>query len=704
MKIINIFSTSVILLTILLSQSAISQEDPGDFKNSDPDASYLEPVGLSATMEEVVVQDRKPVTAASNREVRERDFELLPIITDPGELLRVVPGLITLQHAGGGKADQYFLRGFDADHGTDVALFVDELPVNMRSHAHGQGYADLHFVIPETIESIGVFKGPYFAEFGDFANAGAIRLNTKDSISEGYVQTSGGLYAVDRFRPLARGLTLFSPVKSSVATSLGAFEILYDEGPFINENGLVRLNGFGKFKWKLTHDSTLEIWGSGFYSNWDASGQIPVRAVESGELDRFGSVDPTEGGDTQRYNLYIEYSKLIDEKSDFSSTFYFTRYKLDLFSNFTFFLNDPVNGDGIVQRDNRYMYGTDTRYNRFFSVFGRTHFIRGGIQARADHNHLVFANQTQREQTTVINDTDIFEVSFSPWLEADLTLNDWIRAVVGFRWDLFHYDVNDNLPSNELEGNDTSGITSYKANLILSPVRNTDFYFNFGTGFHSNDARVAATGGSETLPRSIGFEIGSRTRLLDNRLDIAGAFWYLYLEDELVFVGDEGIFEPSGSTRRYGGEIEARVSLYDRWVFLHGDLNLVDAEFTDGGEVPLAPRITSRSGVVVRTPFNLEGALEVIYLGDRPAEETDTFQAEGFTRVDLTLNYRYGNLEFFTIVENLFNTDYREAQFFNPSRLPDEPEGVEDIHFVPGNPFTFRAGITYYLSGITQRL
>lgn len=654
---------------------------------------------------EIIVEERKPVTAASNREVRERDFELLPILSEPGDLLRVVPGLVTIQHASGGKADQYFLRGFDNDHGTDIALFVDELPVNLRSHAHGQGYSDLHFLIPETIETIDVYKGPYFAEFGDFANAGAVRFVTKDSIKESFVQGSAGLYAVDRFRPVARGLTLLSPVKNETVETIGAFEILADDGPFINENNLLRLNGFGKITLNLSSNSKLSLWGSAFYSDWDASGQIPLREVEAGRLDRFGAIDTTEGGDSRRYNAHIQYSWFPDDKSEFIATAYFSRYTLDLFSNFTFFLNDPENGDGIVQRDDRFLYGTDTRYSRFVSLYERDHLFTIGFQTRADDNNIVFANQTERVQTEIINDVDIYEVSFSPWLEAELNITDWARTVFGLRWDIFHFDVNDNLEASDLGGEKTDSIVSYKANLILSPLKNTDFYFNFGTGFHSNDARVVVNAESKTLPRSIGFEVGSRTGLLDGRLDLAGAFFFLFLEDELVFVGDEGTFEPSGSTRRLGGEIEARLSLYKDWLFLHGDLTLVNAEFTDGGEVPLAPRVLSRSGISVRTPFGLKGALEAIYLGDRPANEEDTFTAEGFTRFDLTLNYRYRNLEFFTIVENIFDNNYREAQFVNPSRLPGEPEGgVEDIHFVAGNPFTFRAGITYYLTGLLDRL
>lgn len=681
-------------------------------------------------LEEIVVIERKPVSAASSKEVRERDFELLPK-NKPSDLLRVAPGLITLQHQGGGKADQFLLRGFNSDHGTDIALFVDKLPVNLRSHAHGQGYSDLHFVIPETIETVEVFKGPYFTEFGDFANSGAVRLITKDFVPESFVQASSGLYAVDRFRPIARGLTLFSPIVSDNVKTLGAFEIIYDDGPFINENNFFRINGFGKLTWNLTDNSRLSFWGSAYYGDWDASGQIPLRAVESGLIDRFDAIDPTEGGETERYNAHLTYSLIPDEKSEFISSFFFSCYKLDLFSNFTFFLNDPINGDGIVQRDNRYLYGTDTRYNRFFALFGRDHLATGGLQVRADHNDLVLGNQTRREQTFTVNDVDIFEISVSPFIEAELNLTDWARAVLGVRRDIFRFDTdgisnidNDpNVPEPEpLDGEETDSIVSYKASLILNPVKNTEFFLNFGTGFHSNDARVVVLGSSVTqqlgsseaaLPRSIGSEIGARTRLLDNRLDLAGAFWYLFVEEEFVFVGDDGTFEPIGSTRRFGGEIEGRLALWGDWLFLHGDLNITDAKFTDpvdidgngtgdGDEIPLAPEIVSRSGLAVRTPFGLEGALEVLYIGDRPSEETgDEEEAEGFTRVDLTLRYRYKNLETFAIVENLFDSDYRDAQNFFESRLPGEPaEGVGDIHFTPGNPFAFRIGLTYYLTGL----
>ncbi len=654
-------------------------------------------------LREIQVIERKPVTAASSEEVRRKDFELLPILTDPSELLRVVPGLVILQHQGGGKADQYLLRGFNADHGTDVALFIDKLPVNLRSHAHGQGYADLHFVIPETIQLIEVYEGPYFPEFGDFDNAGAVRLDTRDFVPESFVQASAGLYAVDRFRPIARILTLFSPTRGDVKT-LGAFEFLLDDGPFINENDLIRFNGFGKLTWDLTENSQLKIWGSGYYGTWDASGQIPLRAVKSGLIDRFGAIDPSEGGRTQRYNAYVEYSLFPDDKSQIVSSNYFTYSKLDLFSNFTFLLNDPINGDGIVQRENRYLYGTDTRYNRAFTLFGREGLGILGIQVRGDNAHVVLANQTKRIQTSVINDVDFFEISLSPWAELDLNLADWARTVLGVRWDIFRFDVNnkDN-PEIPIQGEETDSIVSYKANLILSPIKNTEFYLNFGTGFHSNDARVVISDPSTTtLPRSIGFEIGSRTRLF-NRLDLAAAFWYLYLQDELVFVGDEGIFEPSGSTRRFGGDFEARLSLFSDWLFLHSDFNIIDAKFTNGDEIPLAPTIVSRSGAALRTPFGLSGAIEFLFLADRPADETGLVDAEGFTRVDLTLNYRYRNLEAFLIIENLFNSNYRDAQNFFESQLPGEPFPVADIHFTPGPPFAFRVGLTYYLTGLIDK-
>lgn len=662
--------------------------------------SKIEETQKTKRLKEITVIETKPVTAASSKEVREKDFELLPIIKEPSDLLRVVPGLVTVQHQAGGKADQFFLRGFDADHGTDIALFVDQLPINMRSHAHGQGYADLHFVIPETIQTVEVYKGPYFAEFGDFDTAGAVRLITKDSIPEGFVQGSAGLYAVDRFRSLQRYLTLFSPTHGDVET-FGAFEILYDKGPFENPINALRINGFGKMTWNMTDNSQLKIWGSTYYGRWHASGQIPLRAVEEGIIDRFGSIDPSEGGRSQRHNVFIQYSLTPDEKSQFISSVYFTRYRLDLFSDFTFFLIDPINGDGIVQRDNRYLYGTDTRYNRAFMLFGREGLITGGIQIRVDNNHLILGKQTRRVQTATVNDVDIFELSFGPFIQLELNLTDWARTVLGLREDIYRFDVNSNdNPEIPIEGNKTDHITSYKANLILNPIKNTEFYFNFGTGFHSNDARVVVSNPSQaTLPRAIGFEIGSRTRLLNGRLDLAAAFWYLFLKSELVFNGDEGTFSPSGSTRRYGGEFEARFSPFP-WLFLHADLNLTHARFTNGDRIPLAPTVLSRSGLTFRTPFGLEGGVDIIYLAKRPAEETGNVRVDGFTRVDLGLKYRYKNYEVFTVVQNLLNTKDKEAQFFNESRLRDEPAPVGDIHFVPGNPFTFRVGFTYYLTGL----
>ncbi len=654
-------------------------------------------------LKEIIVEERKPVTAASSKEVRERDFRLL-IKNKPADLLRIIPGLITVQHTGGGKADQYFLRGFDNDHGTDIAFFIDKLPINLRSHAHGQGYTDLHFIIPETIDLVEVYKGNYYPQFGDFDNAGAVRFKTKDYVPESYVQGSAGLYAIDRFRPIARGLTLLSPIVNDDIKTLGALELWYDQGPFVNENDYKRINGFGKLTWDLSDESQLQLWGSAYYADWDASGLIPLRAVESGQLDRFGSIDSSEGGETQRYNAYLRFTYSSTDTDFFESDWYFTYYTLDLFSNFTFFLENPIEGDGIVQRDNRFYYGTDTRYNRFFNLFGRDGILTLGIQGRADYiSPLVLANQTERRQTSTINNVDIYEISLSPWVELEYNLSDWARTVVGLRWDIYHFDVDDNLESRALQGEETDSIVSYKANLILSPLKNTEFYFNFGTGFHSNDARVVVGDPSaRALPRSIGWEVGARTQLLNNRLDLAGAFWFIYLQSELIFVGDAGEFEPRGSTRRYGGELEARYAPLD-WLYFFGDLNLVHARFTNGDRIPLAPTFTSRVGAAIQTKFGLQGIIDYVFIAERPADESGSVETDSYNRVDAAFSYRYKDWEFFVLIENLFDTNNRDSQFFFESRLRDEPEPVEDIHFTPGNPLNFRVGVTYYLAGLFDR-
>ncbi|HEX9155761.1 MAG TPA: TonB-dependent receptor plug domain-containing protein, partial [Nitrospira sp.] len=352
----------------------------------DPDAPDIE-------VPEVSVVGERPVAASSQQFIPDKEILLQPQ-GRPAQVLRLIPGFIAVEHSGGaGKADQYFLRGFDADHGTDVAFFVDNMPINLRTHGHGQGYTDLNFIIPETIQGIDVVKGTYHAEFGDFATAGAVTFKTREVLQENVVQGAGGQFDTQRY------LLMLSPTKDKVRTLIAA-EGYYTNGPFENDNRYFRFNLMGKATVNPTVRSELSVTGSYQKSNWNASGEIPFRAVTDGRIDRFGSIDPSEGGKTQRTTGRLQYHYDTPSGGRFFADAYGMYYKLDLFTNFTFFLDDPVNGDGINQQDQRYMYGGNLGYRQSGELLGIHSTATGGFQVRNDSiSDIRLGTQTKRTST-----------------------------------------------------------------------------------------------------------------------------------------------------------------------------------------------------------------------------------------------------------------------------------------------------------------
>jgi outer membrane receptor protein involved in Fe transport len=376
------------------------------------------------------------------------------------------------------------------------------------------------------------------------------------------------------------------------------------------------------------------------------------------------------------------------------------RYALDLFSNFTFFLNDPVNGDGIEQVDERYVYGSDIHYSQTVFPWERDTTLTGGFQTRRDRGRVILATQTARARRGETNDVDLSEVSYSPYVKLDSRLLDWIRFVGGARADIFHFNLEDRL-DGPLNGSETDWVPSVKGNLIFGPWRQTEFFANAATGFHSNDARdVILNPDADTLPQAVAYEAGVRSKPVHG-LELVGSLWLLNLESELVFVGDAGETEPSGRTRRYGSELGARWSPW-RWLMLTGDVTVTKAYYSDTGEaVARAPKVTARLGTVVRTPLGVETSLEARHLGTRWLVENRRWEAQGSTIVDWTARYRPApeplhGMELFISIENLLDADHREAQFLTESQLAGEPGPVEDLHFSAGQPRTFLAGITVY--------
>jgi len=659
----------------------------------DPDVTELE-------IPEVSVVGERPVAASSEQFIPDKDILLQPQ-GRPAQVLRLIPGFIAVEHSGGaGKADQYFLRGFDADHGTDVAFFIDNMPINLRTHGHGQGYTDLNFIIPETIQGIDVVKGTYHAEFGDFNTAGAVRFKTREVLEENVVQGGGGQFDTQRY------LLMLSPTKDKVRT-LFAAEGYYTNGPFENDNRYFRFNFMGKATVNPTVRSELSVTGSYQKSNWNASGEIPFRAVTDGTIDRFGSIDPSEGGKTQRTTGRLQYHYDTPSGGQFFADAYLMYSKLDLWTNFTFFLDDPVNGDGINQHDQRYMYGGNLGYQQAGELFGIHSAATAGFQVRDDSiSNIRLGTQTRRTATGTIVESAVEEASYSPYVKLELQPMPWMRLAGGVRADYFTFDVRnlcDTCPQQPA-GRKDSGQVSPKGNLILGPWFNTEFFVNYGTGFHSNDARSTVAGDSSPLARAQGVEVGLRSKPWGpDQMELMATFWGLDLNSELVFVGDAGTTEARGATRRYGVEVGARGQIYGPLHF-NGSLTWTHAEFKDTGlAIPLAPELTAYAALLLRWPEGLSSQVQMTYLGVRPLTEDRTVNAPSWLVFDVTERYQlpiklsHGRLEAFLFVQNLFDTKWEGATFAFTSRLPNEPAGgVQDIHFVPGNPRFFMGGVAWY--------
>jgi outer membrane receptor protein involved in Fe transport len=676
------------VLSFLLAAAAAAQTPPS--------GSPAEPASPSeAILEPVIVTAPPPVSSSSELLIPGRDFELRPQ-GRPADVLRYVPGLILGQHQGGGKSEQYILRGFDADHGTDVALFVDGMPINLRSHAHGQGYADQHFVIPETLKQVDAFKGPYFVEFGDFATAGAFNFVTLDTVPENVLEAAGGSWNTQRF------LALLSPTRERVKT-LFAGEVYYSDGPFDRPQRYVRTNFFAKATAALSENVDGSAWLSYLNSNWFASGQIPTRALRSGLVDRFGAIDDSEGGNTQRLSGNADLRWTASDKETVRVHAYGQYYQLDLFSNFTFFLNDPVNGDEIEQSDrHRTVFGVDTSYERRDTPLGVPLKSSAGFQFRSDRMRVVLANVRDRHLLARTEDSDIFQTSYSPYVKFDTVPLPWLRIVTGARGDILNFNVSNNLSGvpDQPDGSTTRAIPSVKFNAILGPWWQTELFGNFGTGFHSNDARAVVQ--DPTLPalaQATGWEFGVRTKIIP-RVEASFTYWWLNLSSELVFSGDEGTTEASGATKRQGLEFALKIRALD-WLILSGNVTYTPVAefFSGGGAIPLAPWVTAFADITARLPFGLAANATMRYISDRWADEARTQTARGYTLVDLGLRYRYSMtdrlaVDAFVTLENVANVKWREAQFFNTSRLPGEaPEGIQDIHFTPGNPRTVLGGL-----------
>ena len=669
---------------------------------------------LDQSVAEVIeINDEAPAESASSVHLDQRDLAFRSR-TQVSDILRQVPGLIVSQHAGGGKSDQYFIRGFDADHGTDIAIYADGVPVNMPSHGHSHGYADTHFLIPETITSVDVHKGPYSARFGDFYTAGAMELTTIDQIEGSTLWIAGGAplagpHALEQYNRRVVGMA--SPELREGDKSLVALQIGDTDGPFDNKQRFRQGNALVKYQAKLG-PGTLRLATSWYEATWNASGQVPESAVADGLISRFGSLDPSEGGDTSRTSAQLGYTAIDKTGGEWAASAFALAYRLRLYSDFTLYARDPVRGDEIEQTDARTTYGLDAHYERHLDVgLGDPWIVRVGAQMRNDDVENALWHDEKRvrldgcfdKAANPCNDTLDRIRDTAAYVELNLHLPPHIHILPALRFEQLVWDVDDLDPATRTTAATTGG-TAGKA--ILLPKLSVeaeltdqlDTFVNVGSGFHSNDARGnVATAGDGSLARALGAEVGVRTPLIPHaRFSVD--LWYLHLDSELVWSGDAGGTEASEPTRRYGIDIEGAWNPLP-YLRVDANLSLAHSELVhnagNAGALALAPKIMGQGGVAFVQPCWFV-SLRARGIGDRPGNDDDTLTAQGYLIFDVIAGWKpLKQLDLNLTVNNLLNSDWREAQFADASRVTPTAPLVEQMHFTPGIPLTATVTAAY---------
>jgi hypothetical protein len=647
------------------------------------------------------------VTAFSNnpyKSLMENDIEMRGV-ANAQEVLRMVPGLFIGQHQGGGKAEQIFLRGFDADHGTDVNISADGMPVNMVSHAHGQGYADSHFIIPETIEKASFNKGPYEAQKGDFATAGYLEFHTWDVIRENMIAVEAGEFST--YRAMAMLNLLPKNTGPNHPSWYAASEYSFTNSYFDNPEHFKRFNFFTKFVAPLTAKNMLSVSASTFWTSWYASGQIPERAVDSGIVGYFGALDPAEGGATSRTNMNLQLRSTL-RSGYLKNQLYYSNYHFDLHSNFTFFMMDTLNGDELRQGENRNLAGYNGVYTHDLSWRRIQLSSQVGINMRLDWTKNSELEHT-RDRYILLNQVklgNITELGTGFFLSETLRLNEKWHLNAGIRFDAFSYRY-DNLFSGDTT---LPGSGNYrKENRIVSPKLSmyylanakTELYISLGNGFHTNDARVVvATTGGQTLPAAYAADLGIIYKPFRN-VFLQAALWYIYLQQEFVYGGDGGTIDFSGKTKRYGVDFSGRYQINPRF-FFDMDINFAHGRSVDAklghNYIPLAPVWSSTAGIRYSGKLGLNVSLRYRYLSRRPANEENTLICQGYFVNDLVMNYRHRNLEYGMIINNVFNVRWRETQFNTWTQLKGEKTPIDGISFTPGTKLAMKLAVTYYFN------
>lgn len=680
------------LLALVLTPALYAQQPPTT-TNSKPEV-----------LPEIVIEGKADdllgkTDAASKGHASQADFLSRPLLRR-GEIVEAIPGMIATQHAGGGKANQYFLRGFNLDHGTDFAMSLEGMPLNMRTHAHGQGYTDLNPLIPEMVESLDYAKGTYTAANGDLSTAGSADFLMWDLLPQNLVKTEFGQF--NYYRALVAGTQrLPSDLERGVQQGLTyALEYNYYDGPWTQPEEYSRWNGL--LRWfKTDDDSKLSVTFMGYRGSWTSTDQIPSALVNAGTLGRYDSLDPTAGGESERYSLNTAFEHRDDDVVTRANLFGIY-YLLDIYSNFTYQLNPGLpTGDQFQQAEQRWVLGGNvSRTWEKCELMGIESDLTFGLQTRSDLIGGIGLWQTQqRHRHAMIRQDDIMESSAGLYGEAVTRWAPWFRTVIGLRGDLYYFDpVKSTVAGLDAE---TAGIVSPKFSAIFGPWKKNELYMNFGTGFHSNDARGVTAGinSADALVRTMGGEIGLRTQAIRDMTTTLALFW-LQSDSELVYAGDSGTNKPGDGSARYGIEI-ANYWRPKTWFTADAELALTHARFMTAPAG--ANHISNSIPIMFSGGFNLgaQGNAPGWFAGSRlrmfansPLEATDTYRGRDSVQVNATAGRRWKNWEVALDCMNLLNRSDNDISYYYQSQAPGRP-AANDTHIHAVEPCMFRMRVTY---------
>jgi hypothetical protein len=671
-----------------------------------PDAEGSLAEELTLEMPEIVIEGKAEsligiATSASKGQTSTKELLARPF-SRRGELLESIPGFIATQHSGDGKANQYYLRGTNLDHGTDFAIYVDGMPVNLRNHAHGQGYADTNFIIPELVGQLEYWKGTYYAQHGDLSSTGAARFKLLDALPQGIVSTTWGEYDYSR--------TLVADTIQAGAGQLTvALEHQFYNGPWEMHSEATRLNGFLRWHWEDTSDK-INLTFMGYHGKWKSTDQVPQRAVDSGLIGRYGNLDPTDGGNSQRYSLSFDWER-NEGRTTTRANAYAGFYDLDLFSNFTFYMDSFARGDTLgdqfEQKDHRWFLGGELARDWHFDAMGQEQRFTLGMQLRTDIiTGLGLYNTSQRQRWNTVRQDDITQSTYGLYAEAELKPMRWLRIIPGLRGDLFQFNVEkSNLPENA--GALTKGIVTPKLSMVFGPWAKTEFYANAGMGFHSNDARGVnittdpSTGGPSDrvspLVRTYGAEIGIRNESIPKLVNTL-SFWMLHSDSELIYLGDAGTTEPGAASMRQGIELSSYWRPED-WVMVDIEATLTDAHLVNtdppNQKIPNSIPYTFNGGISLGGAQGFFGSLRARYFAPRPLDSVVDVKTRESLQVNARLGYRKNNWEIAMDCLNLLNRSDYDVAYYYASQLKSDAAPVDDVHVHPIEPRMFRLSVTY---------